>query len=61
MSHDDWDFEVNEVSLGVYRARATDRSGRKIELTGTDPTKLRAKLRKAAEEIDQSVAQKGQK
>jgi len=35
-----WDFEVDEVSMGVYRVIARDASGRTIEKSGTDPDSL---------------------
>jgi hypothetical protein len=35
-----WYFMVDEVSAGVYKAYGNDRSGRRVEVTGTDPNAL---------------------
>jgi hypothetical protein len=35
-----WEYEVQEVSAGVYRVRATDAAGRAVEFTGEDPDLL---------------------
>jgi len=36
----DWLFEVEEVSIGVYRISGRDRAGRSVEATGIDPDNL---------------------
>jgi len=33
----EWEFEVEEVSAGVFRVTAVDAVGRKVEITGEDP------------------------
>jgi hypothetical protein len=43
-----WIFETEEVSAGVYRVRGTDRLGRSIEATGTDPDALLEKCKSDA-------------
>ena len=49
-----WRFEVAEVSAGVYRASGTDRAGRTVGLTGTDPDSLLEECkRRAGAIIDQ--------
>lgn len=35
-----WSFDADEVSAGVFIAVGSDRFGRKIEKTGTDPDAL---------------------
>lgn len=35
-----WSFDADEVSAGVFMAVGSDRFGRKIEKTGTDPDAL---------------------
>jgi len=32
-----WEFEVLEVSAGVYRVTASDRAGRRVVAEGLDP------------------------
>ena len=32
-----WEFDVEEVSAGVYRVTAVDSVGRRVEMTGEDP------------------------
>lgn len=40
-----WRVEIHEISAGVYRARGTNRDGRSVEMTGTDPEDLSEKCR----------------
>jgi hypothetical protein len=35
-----WEFEVDEVSVGVYRVTGRSRFGRQVDLTGVDPEAL---------------------
>ncbi|MGB9116845.1 hypothetical protein [Bradyrhizobium sp.] len=35
-----WEFEIEEVSTGLYRLRGTHSSAASIDLTGTDPNNL---------------------
>jgi hypothetical protein len=35
-----WQFEIEEVSVGVYRLRGTHSSAASIDLTGSDPESL---------------------
>ena len=35
-----WSFDADELSAGVFMAFGSDRFGRKIEKTGTDPDPL---------------------
>jgi hypothetical protein len=35
-----WTFEIDEISVNVYRIRGIDESGRSVEKTGTDPDML---------------------
>lgn len=46
-----WEFQVEEVSAGVYRVRGADKVGRSVEATGTDPEQLLQKCKRAAAEI----------
>lgn len=39
-SLDDWSFQVEEVSGGVYQVMGTAKDGRRIEMTGLDPVDL---------------------
>ena len=52
-----WFFEVNEVSAGVYQVRGTDRTGRSIEVTGTDVDALLMECKKAAIDLESSTKQ----
>jgi hypothetical protein len=45
----DWQFDLDEVSAGVYELVATDRSGHVVRMTGTDPDALLVDARKAAQ------------
>lgn len=42
---------VDEASAGVYKAYGTDKSGRRVEVTGTDPNALLDECKKYAERI----------
>ena len=44
----DWQFEVDEVSAGVYKVCGKDKSGRNVEVTGTDPDELLAECKESA-------------
>jgi hypothetical protein len=46
-----WDFKIEEVSAGVYRVRGTDRLGRSIEVTGTDPDTLLEECKRDASKM----------
>ena len=46
-----WYFEVDEVSAGVYKVIGKDKSGRNIELTGTDPDGLIEECKKSAKQM----------
>jgi hypothetical protein len=46
-----WRFEVDEVSAGVWHGRGTDRAGRSVEASGTDPEALLDKLKSWAGDI----------
>jgi hypothetical protein len=35
-----WSFDIRELSAGVYQVVATHPSGRRVELTGTQPDAL---------------------
>ena len=35
-----WEFRIDEVSANVFVVRASDRAGRTVERTGTDPNAL---------------------
>jgi len=35
-----WEFEIEEVSAGVYRAKGEDQHGHRTTLTGVDPEAL---------------------
>ena len=50
-----WSFEVDEVSVGVYKVRGTDQAGRHVESTGADPDALLLECKKAALRIVQSA------
>jgi len=36
----EWSFDADEVSAGVFMAVGSDRYGRRVEKTGTDPGAL---------------------
>ena len=44
----DWQFEVDEVSAGVYKVLGKDKSGRNVEVTGTDPDDLLNECKESA-------------
>lgn len=46
-----WCFAVDEVSAEVYKVIGKDKSGRNIELTGTDPDSLIEECKKSAEQM----------
>jgi hypothetical protein len=50
-----WTFQVEEVSAGVYKLRATQSRGANIELTGIDPEELLKRAKKDAEEMERSL------
>jgi len=43
-----WDFDIDEISAGVYKVNGRDELGRSIELTGTDPEALLEECKKYA-------------
>ena len=47
----DWTFDVDEVSMGVYRIRGRNRLGWTIELTAESEESLYAGARKAVHEM----------
>lgn len=52
MADAEWNFEVEEVSAGIYRATGEDPSGRRVERTGSDPDALLARCREDACAVD---------
>jgi hypothetical protein len=46
-----WNFEVREISAGVFKATASDRLGRNIEQTGINPDVLLDECKKYAQDI----------
>ena len=52
---EDWVFEIEEISAGVYRVSAVDRMGRKVERTGTDPDQLRSECQQDAKDIQLKI------
>ncbi|EKT87846.1 hypothetical protein [Leptospira santarosai] len=52
-----WKFEIMEVSNGVYKVRALNKDGLKIELEGFDPEKLMLDIKKSALEIEMKARQ----
>ena len=46
-----WSFEVNEVSVGVFRVYGRDVADRTIEATGTDPEALLRRCTREAAEL----------
>lgn len=46
-----WEFQIDEVSAGVYRVHGVDAAGRSVEATGTDPERLLEKCRQDAAEM----------
>lgn len=45
-----WEFDIDEVSAGVYRVIGRDRHGRHVDRTGEDPEALLEDCKKAARE-----------
>jgi len=43
-----WQFEIDEVSAGVYRVDAKDSRGRRLTKTGTDPEQIIDECRQEA-------------
>lgn len=43
----EWEFEIDEVSAGVYQVIGHDRLGHRIRFTGTDPDALVDQCRSA--------------
>lgn len=43
----EWEFEIDEVSAGVYRVVAHDRLGHRIRFDGVDPDALVGQCRSA--------------
>lgn len=54
----DWRVELNEVSTGVYKATAVHTLGPRIELTGTDETKLIAEIKVSASKMELEIEKK---
>jgi 5-formaminoimidazole-4-carboxamide-1-beta-D-ribofuranosyl 5'-monophosphate synthetase len=54
----DWAFDLDEVSMGVYKLKGKHVSGANIEFTGTSCDNLKQKAQEAAVEIQQQIAQK---
>jgi hypothetical protein len=48
----DWNYTVEEVSMGVYQLKGIDKQGRIVDLTGTDPDKLIQEFITSAKHID---------
>lgn len=53
-----WEFDVEEVSYGVYKVRALHTLGPSVEKTGTDYKKLVAEVAVAAQEMEAGVTRK---
>jgi hypothetical protein len=51
-----WNFDLKEVSAGVFQVTATDTNGRRVQHTGTDPDAVLAECRATAERIAREVA-----
>jgi hypothetical protein len=47
-----WQFEVDEISAGVYKVCGKDKSGRNVEAIGVDPDTLIDKCKKSAMGIE---------
>ena len=43
-----WEFEIDEVSAGVYEVMGRDRSGHRVSAKGIDPEALLEQCRKEA-------------
>jgi len=48
----DWNYTVEEISMGCYQVKGVDSQGRIVDLTGTDPEKLIQEFIKSAKQID---------
>lgn len=46
-----WNFEIDEVSAGVYQVTATDSQGRRVQATGTDYDALLLDALRAARKL----------
>ena len=51
-----WNFEIEEVSAGVYEVKARDVAGRSISLKGVDPEMLLDKCRHQIASEEESPA-----
>lgn len=51
----DWEFKVEEVSMGVYKASGIDVDGRQVSCSGVDEEELIPRCREWAAEIDQQI------
>lgn len=50
-----WSFQVEEVSAGVYQVTGTDRAGRRVTLTGTEPEEVLEECKRNAMRISQAA------
>jgi hypothetical protein len=50
-----WSFDINEVSMGVYKVTGTRQLGGKIELSGIDPDDLMRRARAWAEKTEKDL------
>jgi hypothetical protein len=50
-----WKFTVEEASAGIYRMSATDNSGRRLEISGTNVEDLLERVRISALEMTDAL------
>jgi pimeloyl-ACP methyl ester carboxylesterase len=50
----EWEFEIDEVSAGVYRVVAHDLLGHKVSFTGVDPDALVEECRSAIAQLPEA-------
>jgi hypothetical protein len=53
-----WTFDVEEISMGVYRMLAEHRWGSRIDLTGIDPDALLKEAVASAEKMEKDLEEK---
>jgi hypothetical protein len=50
-----WNFDIKEISVNVYRVQAEHKSGARVDLTGTDPDNLIQRAKESANAIQKEL------
>jgi hypothetical protein len=54
----DWTFQVDEISIGVYKAVGLDKYGHRVETEGTNPKLILADCKEMALKLSRSLKYK---